>query len=94
MKILLVNSPTPHFYYNREFYPPLNLLYIAAVLEKNNDTPKILDFKTFLGKGPDPTDQIHKDTLLNTISNFNPELVGFGCLFSGMFPDILKNKYQ
>lgn len=90
MKILLVNPPIPEFYYNREYYMPSGLLYLASSLQKNNKEVKILDMKTFQGNDISHPQKFYEDKLLNTISDFQPDLIGFGCLFSGNFPDVLK----
>ncbi|MDD5688014.1 MAG: radical SAM protein [Elusimicrobia bacterium] len=94
MRILLVNPPTPLPYYNsREYYIPSSLLYLAAVLQNNGEEIKILDMKTFKFEeleNPKKFYTFYENLLINTISDFNPELIGFGCLFSGHFPDILK----
>ncbi len=98
MKILLVNPPIPKNYYNREFYPPPSLLYLGAVLKRHGDEVKILDFKVSQ-KNNDPADDFYHVKLIETILDFSPDLVGFGCLFSGNFSDILelsrtvKNKF-
>ena len=89
MKILLVNPPIPESYYNREHYLPLNLLYLASSLQKDNNEIRILDFKTFQKESKDPPKQFYGDRLTKTISDFQPDLVGFGCLFSGDFLRIL-----
>lgn len=90
MKILLVNPPVPKTYYNREYYPPLSLLYLAAVLQRNSEEVKILDFNTFKVWDSDNAQEFYKTKLVETISSFQPSLIGFGCLFSGHFPDVLK----
>jgi len=90
MKVLLVNPPIPAYFYNREFYFPSSLLYLASVLRKNGDEPKILDFKTFQRGPSDPPRSFYDDTLIRTIAEFHPDLIGFGSLFSGNFPDLLR----
>lgn len=89
MKILLVNPPIPESYHNREYYPPLNLLYLASSLQKDSNEVKILDFKTFQKENKDPSKQFYESKLTTTVSDFQPDLVGFGCLFSGDFPMVL-----
>jgi len=90
MKILLINPPVPLTYYNREFYPSLSMLYLGSVLKKNGEEVKILDFNTIkLGDSVNPQ-KIYEDILVDTVSTFQPALIGCGCLFSGNFPDVLK----
>lgn len=95
MKILLVNPPIPHNFYNREYYLPSSLLYLGAVLQKNNDEVKIIDFKTHQRKeletkNRDPSEGFYEKELLKIILDFKPELIGFGGLISANFLDILK----
>jgi radical SAM superfamily enzyme YgiQ (UPF0313 family) len=90
MKILLVNPPIPADWYNNEYYFPSSLLYLASVLQKNGEEVKILDMKALKYGDPDDPKKFYEDTLINTISNFYPELIGFGCLFSGNFPDTMR----
>lgn len=89
MKILFVNPPIPQTYYNREYYIPSGLLYLAAVLQENGEIVKILDMKTIKLDKSDNPQKLYNDLLINTISSFQPDLIGFGCLYSGHFPDIL-----
>lgn len=93
MRILLINPTIPRTYYNREFYPPLSLLYLAAVIGKNGDEPKILDFKTFNSVKSSNLDNLYENNLIDSIFDFKPELIGIGCLYSGEFPDVLKLSY-
>jgi anaerobic magnesium-protoporphyrin IX monomethyl ester cyclase len=89
MKILLINPPVPRSYYNREFYLPSSLMYLASVLKRENHEPKILDLKIF--QKTDVFDyNFYEEKILANISEFSPDLIGWGCLFSGNFPDILK----
>lgn len=92
MRILLVNPPMPLEFYNREFYLPSSLLYLAAVLQKNGDEIKILDFKTLTSKFEKSgcPQNFYENILMDAINDFHPSLVGLGCLYSGHFPDILK----
>ena len=100
MKVLLVNPPMPRGYYNKEFYLPLSLLYLGAVLKRNGDEPKILDFKIFTDKHVDSNAEFFDDKLMEAVNDFKPELIGFGSLFSGEFPNALnfsrlvKSKYS
>jgi hypothetical protein len=41
MKILLISPPRPDVFSRRVYYPPSSLLYLAAVLQKNDDEAKI-----------------------------------------------------
>ncbi len=95
MKILLIYPPIPRSFYNREFYLPSSLLYLGAVLRENKEKVKLLDFRTHQKreletKGRDLQEGYYEGKLIETISDFKPELIGFGGLFSGNFLDILK----
>lgn len=90
MKILFVNPPVPQDYYNKEVYLPSALLYLSAVLQKNGEEIKILDFKCPKYSNSENPQRHYEDILIDTISSFQPELIGFGCLFSGNFPGLLK----
>ncbi|MFH1351958.1 MAG: radical SAM protein [bacterium] len=93
MRILLVNPPKPFRFYNREYYLPSSLMYLAAVFKKNGDEVKIVDLKTFDSTGAETQQQydgFHRAKLIEAVSEFRPEIIGFGCLFSGNFPELVK----
>ncbi|MBR9705312.1 B12-binding domain-containing radical SAM protein [Candidatus Pacearchaeota archaeon] len=89
MKVLLINPPVPISYYNREFYLPSSLMYIASMLKENKDIVSILDLKTFQ-RDDDPNWKFFENKVLEKIKEFQPDLIGWGCLFSGNFTDVLK----
>ena len=90
MKVLLVNPPIPKFWYNNEYYLPSSMLYLAASLREHGHTPQILDMKT-LKKGKTLEKECaYEESLCSAIRVFKPDLIGFGCLFSGNFPDVLR----
>lgn len=90
MNILLVNPPIPGYFYNREFYFPSSLLYLAAVLRKQGHSPRILDFKIYQRQAPDPPFSFYEQRLRQVVNAFDPDLIGFGSLFSGNFPHVLR----
>lgn len=90
MRVLLVNPPIPDYFYNREFYFPSSLLSLGAVLREAGHDPKILDFKIHQRGEQDPAPAFYDETLRATVLEFQPDLVGFGCLFSGNFPAVLR----
>jgi anaerobic magnesium-protoporphyrin IX monomethyl ester cyclase len=89
MRVLLVNPPIPDYFYNREFYFPSSLLSLGAVLREAGHEPRILDFKVFQRGEQDPSPAFYDETLCAAVLDFQPDLVGFGCLFSGNFPSVL-----
>ena len=90
MKVLLVNPPIPKFWYNDEYYLPSSMLYLAASLREHGYTPQILDMKTLKKEKPHGQGCVYEESLCSTIRVFEPDLIGFGCLFAGNFPDVLR----
>jgi|TARA_Y100000310_G_scaffold82857_1_gene79456 radical SAM superfamily enzyme YgiQ (UPF0313 family) len=68
MKVLLVSpsSSTVYGQYISPPYPPLGLLYIAAVLEKDNEV-KVVDYDA---------DKMNDEKLKDIFNSFKPDLVG------------------
>lgn len=91
MGVLLVNPYTLDFLPNKEYIPPTSLLYLAAALQHNGIDVKILDLNVYKPWEKD-TDRTNfcEEIILQHIAEFRPLLIGFGCLFSGQFPPILK----
>jgi len=94
MKILLINPPIPLSYYNREFYVPSGLLCLAGALQKNTEEVELLDLKIYNkienSNNLEEFYGFYTDILLKKIAKFRPDVIGFGCLYSGHFPDVLK----
>jgi radical SAM superfamily enzyme YgiQ (UPF0313 family) len=90
MKILLINPPIPAKWYNDEFYLPSSLLYLGAALQTNCDEVKIIDMKALKVPKDKDRNEFYDRYLINILDEFSPELIGFGCLFSGNFPDTLR----
>jgi len=90
MRVLLVNPPIPSFWYNDEYYLPSSMLYLGASLRKHGHIPQILDMKALKPQDSRGRDRFYEDSLCTAIREFLPDLIGFGCLFSGNFPDVLR----
>lgn len=94
MKILLINPPIPAVHYNTAgfgwYYLPTSLMYLSSALQKNGNNVKILDLKIFNPKNYDNPENFYTQLLIDTVLDFQPELIGVGCLYSGLFPEILK----
>jgi anaerobic magnesium-protoporphyrin IX monomethyl ester cyclase len=90
MRILLINPPVPQSYYNREFYIPSSLVYLAAVLRDRGHEIRILDLRIFDVSGQGGAEAFYDQRVAGEVSSFGPDLIGFGCLFSGNFPDVLR----
>lgn len=97
MNVLLINPQTPNFIYNKEYYIPSSLLYLASILRKNGENVNILDLNTFRledrdnyykQKNYNMYDKYEK-IITDKISNIHPSLIGITCLFSGQFPSVL-----
>ncbi len=87
-KVLLIQPPCSiSKSYTKEIQPPLGLAYIAAVLEKHYEV-KILDaavegWHTEIPEGKGCFRYgLSFDAIKESISDFNPDVVGISCLFS------------
>lgn len=98
-RILLINPRTPDGC-GKSYYLPLGLLYLARICEKSFFSAQLLDFniyKPYLQKKPD---EFCFKIALEKIEEYNPDIILFGCLFSGQFPQvyqlssIIKKKYS
>lgn len=89
MKVLLINPPTPEIITNKEYYIPSSLLYLAAVLQKAEVEVNILDLNIYKPEKYDSPLKFCEDIITHRISEFQPSLIGLGCLFSGQFPEVL-----
>jgi anaerobic magnesium-protoporphyrin IX monomethyl ester cyclase len=87
MRVLLINPPIPATYYNREFYIPSSLVYLAAVLRDHGHQVQILDLSVTGAAGVEKASTLER--IGRAVSALGPDLIGFGCLFSGHFPEIL-----
>jgi len=71
MKILLIKPPFSEIYGQFQSaateYPPMGLMYVAAVLEKAKHDVKIVDM---------PAERVSEDGLGKILADFRPELVG------------------
>jgi anaerobic magnesium-protoporphyrin IX monomethyl ester cyclase len=90
MRILLINPPLLDFEFNKEYTPPLSLLYLAAVLQQEGFAVRILDlniFKPWELKGTKY--EYCEARIAEEMTALKPSLVGFTCMFSGQFPHVL-----
>lgn len=96
MKILFINAPIPDFFYNHEYYPPSSLLYLGAVLQTNGEIVKILDLKIYKNN----PQKSYNNLIIDSIADFQPDIIGITGLYSGNFPDelhysiIIKEKFK
>ena len=85
MKVLLIAPPQNISEKILRAYPPMSLLYLAANIKKNGDDVNILDLgiKRFYN--------VDLETVvLEKIENEKPDLIGFTCLISSLFPFIVR----
>jgi len=76
-KVLLINPPAIHGkLIPLNIYFPIGLLYLASVLKQNDIEVDILDLNNEEFKNCD---------YITFIKDYNPDLVGIGCIFSGSF---------
>lgn len=73
---------------------PLGLMYIAAVLEKNNYDVKILDCLTERFESRQVGDDkfrygLSDGEILENVRKFNPDYIGISCIFSTNYPDLV-----
>ncbi|UCG54863.1 MAG: radical SAM protein [Dehalococcoidia bacterium] len=89
MRTLLINPPTPQFIVNKEYYIPSSLLYLAAALQKAGKNVKILDLNTYEAEYSDTSRAFFEKIMISYIHDYQPSLIGIGCLFCGQFPAVL-----
>ena len=90
MRVLLINPQTPNFIHNREYYLPPNILYIAGALRKASAEVNVLDLNVYKSEEHKYPIRFCEGIIVDRINDFEPTLVGIGCLFSGQFPLLLK----
>ncbi len=89
---LLVNLPISSYIPNKEYKVPPSVLYLASYLKQAGEEVTVLDLNIFKPWEKDyrhPEDECY-EILLNTIAETKPQLIGFGCIFSGFFPIVWK----
>jgi len=69
--------------------PPPSILYLAGVLDAHRIEVRILDLNVTRAKKTDD-----QKAIASVCSEFDPELIGIGCLFSGQFPSVLDIAHQ
>ncbi len=88
-KVLLVNPRTPDGC-GKSYYLPLGLLYLASVCENTGYSAQLLDFNIFIPHLKDNLDERCNELLIEKMSEYKPDIVMLGCLFSGQFPQVMK----
>ena len=74
-----------------DFYASAAVLHLAAMLKANKFEPIILDLNNFaVHSQNEKYFEYCKKIIMDCIKEHEPALVGINCLFSGVFPDVLK----
>lgn len=98
MKVLLI-APYINLNYDRsvshvnreDFYPSAALIHLAAILRANSYEVRILDFNNSeVHSKKEKYLEYSKEEITKSLNEFNPDLVGLNCLFSGSWPDVLE----
>jgi len=90
MRVLLINPQTPNFIKNREYYLPSNILYLAGALRNADAEVNVLDLNVYKPEEHKKPIKFCEGIIVGRINDFQPIVVGIGCLFSGQFPLLLK----
>lgn len=94
MRVLLINSQTPSMIANKEYYAPLSLLYLGAVLQAADVAVSLLDLNVHHPEICEDPREFCDRLIAEKVQEYAPDIVGFGCLFSGQFPDVLHYSQQ
>jgi anaerobic magnesium-protoporphyrin IX monomethyl ester cyclase len=90
MKALLISSYRLDSVSRTDIAPPLNLLYIAAVLRKSGVASQLLDLNLVLVSGADKANDEQMDTIHAQLVASAPDIVGISCLTTAHFPFMWK----
>lgn len=85
-EIILINPPSP-FLINQKCFPPLGILYLAAVLEKNNIPVKVVDLADSEGSLESTLDSCLGGSRIYGISSSTPQYP-----YAKKIKDIIKGK--
>lgn len=92
MNVLLIAPYKSSPVQNREdFIPSTALLCLASALREQGHNPAILDLNTSYVNNQANPEQFCLDLIIAKIEEVQPKLIGFNCLFSGMFPIVLEH---
>ena len=74
-----------------DLYPSAALLYLAGILGANNYETIIVDLNNVdVHNQKEKYLDYCKKIIIDNLNEHKPDLVGLNCLFSGVFPDVLK----
>ena len=86
MKILLVSSFNFDSVSRIDIAPPLNLLYIAAVLRKSGVSVELYDLNLVSVSEMNETDEERLRSLRSKLMEYKPDMLGISCLTTAHFP--------
>jgi len=91
-RVLLINPPTSRDQFiGSDNYFPLGLLSLATVLKNNNIDAKIIDVNNYYFNkefNKSMLDDYIENVIYSFIRNYNPDIIGIGCIFSGAFSNL------
>lgn len=90
MKALLISSFRLGTVSRTDIAPPLNLLYIAAVLKNHGVTPVLLDMNLVSVSTDSKADEERLEAIRSKLLEETPEIVGISCLTTAHFPFMRK----
>ncbi len=90
MKALLISSFSLGTVSRTDIAPPLNLLYIAAVLRDHGVTPVLLDMNLVSVSTDSEADEERLEAIRSKLLEEAPEIVGISCLTTAHFPFMRK----
>ncbi len=91
MSVLLISPALQSFEPNKEYTPPLSILYLAGMLQHRGIEVRLLDLSIIKPwESPLGWDQVSEKKILETVADMRPQLIAFTCMFSGQFPAIWK----
>ena len=92
-KVLFINPPTSrNQFIGSDNYFPLGLLSIASILKKHKIESKIIDINNiFYNKNlnHEILNLYIENQLIPFITEYNPDIIGIGCIFCGAFKNLL-----
>jgi radical SAM superfamily enzyme YgiQ (UPF0313 family) len=89
MTVLLINPSLRDFEPNKEYTPPLSILYLAGILQHYGIEVTILDLSAHKPWESDlGWERFSEEKIMERVAKDQPSLIGFTCIFSGQFPSI------
>lgn len=90
MKALLISSFRFDTVTRTDIAPPLNLLYVSAVLRNNGITPRLLDMNLVPVSADSTAEEERLGVIRSKLLEEAPDIVGISCLTTAHFPFMRK----